>query len=254
MSGDKIIEIKNLNLTLDGHHILNDLSIDIWKGSIHALVGSNGAGKSTLSNTIMGLADYRDFGGDILFEGKSIKNLDISERAKLGITLAWQEPARFEGLTIENFIRLSAKEKTDAVIDDALIKSGLNPAKYRKRAVDKSLSGGERKKVELASLLAMRPKFVMMDEPDSGIDVISLEHIFEALKFLKGYGATVVLITHSTAVLAHAEHAFLMCNGRLLKKGMVSDIKHYFEDACLPCSHPNAPVEGELDQVAEGAI
>lgn len=248
MEVEKIIEIKDLSLTLDGHHILNRLTLDIWKGSIHALVGSNGAGKSTLASTIMGLGDYRDFSGDILFEGKSIAKMDVSERAKLGITLAWQEPARFEGLTIEKFIRLSAKEKTDAFIDDALIKAGLNPAKYRTRAVDKSLSGGERKKVELASILAMRPKFVMMDEPDSGIDVASLEHIFNALKFLKGYGATVVLITHSIAVLEHAEHAFLMCNGRLLKTGKIGDIKHYFEDACLPCSHPNAPVEGGLDK------
>jgi len=107
-----ILEIKNLSLQMGGKKILNDLSMDIWQGHVHAIVGVNGAGKSTLANTIIGLSGYRDFAGDILFKGNSIKGKGIDERAKMGITLAWQEPARFEGLKVGDFILASAKDKS----------------------------------------------------------------------------------------------------------------------------------------------
>jgi Fe-S cluster assembly ATP-binding protein len=107
--------------------------------------------------------------------------------------------------------------------------------------VDKTLSGGERKRIELASILAMRPRIVLMDEPDSGIDVAALERIFAALKLLKSQGSTVIMITHSAAVLRQAEHAFLLCSGRLLDKGSVEKISRYFEEQCIACEHPNLP-------------
>jgi Fe-S cluster assembly ATP-binding protein len=111
--------------------------------------------------------------------------------------------------------------------------------------VDKTLSGGERKRIELASILAMQPRVVLMDEPDSGIDVEALDKIFDALRLLKARGATVVLITHSLAVLRQAEHAFLMCSGRLLDKGSIEKVQQYFQNKCLACAHPNEPVAGE---------
>jgi Fe-S cluster assembly ATP-binding protein len=111
--------------------------------------------------------------------------------------------------------------------------------------VDRTLSGGERKRIELASILTMEPRVVLMDEPDSGIDVEALERIFDALRLLKLRGATVVLITHSLAVLKQSEHAFLICHGRLLDKGPVEKIERYFQNKCLPCPHPNAPAPGE---------
>ena len=95
-----ILEIQKLSLSLDGKKILNELDMDFQEGRVHAIMGTNGAGKSTLVSTIMGLAGYQDFDGDIIFRGKSIKGMSIDERAKLGITLSWQEPARFEGLMV----------------------------------------------------------------------------------------------------------------------------------------------------------
>jgi Fe-S cluster assembly ATP-binding protein len=118
---------------------------------------------------------------------------------------------------------------------------GLDPSEYLGRAVDRTLSGGERKKIELASILAMQPKLVMLDEPDSGIDVASLQNILQALKHFKSYGATVLLITHSVTVLGQAEHAFLMCCGREVLKGTVDKILPYFEGECIPCDHKNRP-------------
>lgn len=241
-----ILELRNLSLELGGRRILNGITLDIWPNRIHALIGPNGAGKSTLASTIIGLAGFRRIEGDILFEGTSITGLSVDERARLGITMAWQEPARFEGLTVRQFIRAGAKDKNSALIEAALDQVGLEPSKYLSRAVDKTLSGGERKRIELASILAMEPKLVLMDEPDSGIDVEALEKIFEANRTLKANGATVIQITHSLAVLRQSEHAFLMCCGKVIDKGEVGKIAGYFENKCLPCDHSNVPVAEEL--------
>jgi Fe-S cluster assembly ATP-binding protein len=236
-----VLAVEDLTLSFNGKQILNNLSIDFWEGHIHAVVGPNGAGKSTLAAAIMGLKGYAGLDGDIIFEGESIRHLCVDERAQRGITLGWQEPARFEGLTIRDFIRASAKDKSEATTKDSLAKVGLEPDEYLKRAVDKTLSGGERKKVELASILAMRPKVALLDEPDSGIDIESIERIFDAVKLLKEDGTTVILITHSLAVLSKAEHAFLLCRGQLVDKGDIARIRGYFEDHCLECDHKNFP-------------
>jgi Fe-S cluster assembly ATP-binding protein len=236
-----ILEIKNLNLTLNGKKILDGLNIDFWEGHIHAVVGPNGAGKSTLASTIMGLEGYKSIEGDIIFQGESIKDLNIDQRAKKGLTLAWQEPARYEGLKVKEFLLACAKEKSKENIKAALQRTGLTPDDYLNRAVDKTLSGGERKKLELSSILVMRPQLVMLDEPDSGIDVESLERIFDAIKLLKSQKSTVILITHSLAVLKQSEHAFLMCCGKIIEKGSVEKMSRYFEDKCIPCDHKNEP-------------
>ncbi len=236
-----ILTVDNVSLALDDKPILNNLTIDFWEGHVHAVVGPNGAGKSTLAATIMGLAGYRDFDGDILFDGESIKDEAIDQRARKGITLGWQEPARFEGLSIWEFLATAAKDKSRENLSEILDDVGLNPDDYLRRAVDKTLSGGERKKVELASILAMEPRVAVLDEPDSGIDIESIERIFEAVKLLKQRGTTVILITHSLAVLGQAEHAFLLCKGSLVDKGSVENIRQYFEGKCLPCDHKNFP-------------
>ena len=244
-----VLTVNNLKLALSGKPILQGLNIDFWEGHVHAVVGPNGAGKSTLAATIMGLAGYRKVEGDIIFEGKSILEDDIDDRARKGITLAWQEPARFEGLTVGDFILTSAKEKYLENVALILRQVGLDPDEYLKRAVDKTLSGGERKKVELASILAMKPKVALLDEPDSGIDIESIERIFDAVRVLKQEGCTVILITHSLAVLNQAEHAFLLCHGRVVDKGDIRKIRRYFEDKCIPCEHKNFPEVQQLGGV-----
>jgi Fe-S cluster assembly ATP-binding protein len=236
-----LLEVKDLSFKVESARILDSLNLEFWEGYVHAVVGPNGAGKSTLANVIMGLPDYRNISGEILFEGRSIKALSIDQRARLGITLAWQEPARFEGLTVGRFILAAARTKTDEEVDRVLELVGLAPARYRSRALDKTLSGGERKRIELASILAMKPRLVMLDEPDSGVDIEAIELIFSAIARLKEEGATVLLITHSPAVLEKADHAFLICCGTLMEKGETAKILKYFSGKCLPCPHANAP-------------
>ncbi len=244
-----VLEVRDVSLTLGDKQILKDLSVDFWEGHIHAIIGPNGAGKSTLASVIMGLPGFTDIAGDVILDGRSLQDVPVDERARRGITLAWQEPARFEGLRVDRFIAAGARDRGTATVRNALEKVGLDPDKYMQRAVDKTLSGGERKRIELASILAMRPRIVLMDEPDSGIDVEALERIFETLREMKSGGVTVILITHSMAVLRQAEHAFLMCNGRLLDKGSVEKISGYFENRCIPCDHTNMPVAEEAAEL-----
>ncbi|MFO8133868.1 MAG: ABC transporter ATP-binding protein [Thermoplasmatota archaeon] len=242
-----ILEIDNVTLAIEDKKILDGLSLDLWEGHVHAVVGPNGAGKSTLAFTIMGLEGYRDIEGDIRYDGESITSLAVDERARRGITLAWQEPARYEGLSVASFIRAGASDADSDTISEVLEQVGLAPDDYMDRAVDETLSGGERKKLELASILAMRPRLVMLDEPDSGIDVASLEKIFEGIDLLRGYGATVVLITHSMTVMQQAEHGFLLCGGQLVDKGRMETLLPYFEQECIPCGHKNVPDGGSDD-------
>lgn len=241
-----MLEVRDLTLQLGDKQILNGLTAEFWEGHVHAIIGPNGAGKSTLANAIMGLPGYTDVRGDILLDGVSLRGVPVDERARRGITLAWQEPARFEGLRVDRFIAAGARSKTAAAAAAALERVGLDPPRYMRRAVDRTLSGGERKRIELASIIAMEPRIVLMDEPDSGIDVDALQRIFAVLAELKAAGSTVILITHSMAVLHQAEHAFLVCNGRILDKGPVEKISKYFEGRCITCSHENEPEPGEI--------
>lgn len=239
-----ILKLENIALKLGEKKILNDLDVEFWEGNIHAIVGPNGAGKSTLAYTIMGLSGYRKHGGKIIFDGEDITGLDVYNRAKKGITLAWQEPARFEGLKVSDFILSASTDKSQDLAKQALDHVGLRPSNYLTRAVDKTLSGGERKRIEIASILAMQPRLVLMDEPDSGIDVAALDYIFNALQYLKENKTTIIMITHSPTVLNQAEHAFLLCDGRISDKGSIEKVSKYFNSKCMPCDHKNNP---ELD-------
>jgi len=212
------------------------------------LVGPNGAGKSTLAYILMGLEGYREISGDIVFDGKSIKKLSVPQRAKLGITLAWQEPARFQGLKVEDFLS-AAKGKNEESVTDALERVGLASNKYLSRAVDKNLSGGERKRIELAAIICMKPRLVILDEPDSGVDVEALKKVFTVMEYLKSIGTTVIVITHNMQVLKKADHAFLVCDGKLIDESKGEDVVEYFKNRCLTCPHKNKPTEDKIKKI-----
>ncbi len=237
-----VIELIDLSLELDGKKILNNLSIQFQAGKINAVIGQNGAGKSTLAQTIMGLPDYRNFEGDILYNGISLKNLSLEERAKQGITLAWQEPARFNGIDVSSFINAGAKNKSKTTVKDSLELVGLSYTAYAHRFVDKTLSGGERKRIELASIAAMEPSVILMDEPDSGVDIEAIQYIFNVIQYLKTKKITVFMITHSIDVLKKADYAYLLCNGMLVDEGDIGRMVDYFSGNCITCNHINKPV------------
>lgn len=253
-SGVPVLQLQDVGLARGGRWLLEDISADFAVGVVHAVVGPNGAGKSTLAAAVMGRERYRPLDtGRILHGGTDIGGLDVTGRARRGIALAWQEPVRFEGIRIRRLMEASSRHGPDAgsdFLDATLASCGLDPVRYNERAADQTLSGGERKKLELATIMAMQPSFVMLDEPDSGIDVASLEHIFAALEALRVRGATVVLITHSPTVLAHAEQAFLMCCGRMVDRGAVARIGEEFRSGCIPCPHHPRQVDADPATVA----
>jgi len=233
-----MLEVKCLKLTLNGKPIINGLNLEVKEAKIHGLLGMNGAGKTSLANLIMGIS-YPDE-GSIIFEERDITRCTISERAKMGLTLAWQEPARFEGLSIREYLRLN-KNLSLSEVENYLWTVGLPPGEYLDRAVDANLSGGERKRVELASVLAMKPKVAILDEPDSGIDVVSLPHIMNGITEMSKQGSAVLLITHSEEAVGVAEEVSIICAGKIINSGPPKEMCRWFKNNCQTCNHIGEP-------------
>ncbi len=227
------LSVKNLCFTIKGRHILRGLNLSIPSGEIHALIGTNGTGKSTLARLIMGCKGYVPTSGDIVFHDQVINKLSIYERARLGITMVWQEPARFEGLRVAEYLTLGKK---DVDVSNLLYRVGLDPAEYAHRMVDKTLSGGERKRIELASVLALQPALAILDEPASGIDLVSIHEIIEVILAFKDIGASVLLITHREEFARIAEKASLLCGGRIFFSGDSEKVvERYLSRDCIVC-------------------
>lgn len=230
-----MLRIQDLTLKREDRTILRKINFTVKAGEIYGILGPNGAGKSSLAYAIMGCNGYQPNEGKIIFDGEEITNLPIWQRAKLGITLAWQEPARFEGITVEEYLLLGMKEKNRVEVEEALQGAFLNPKEYLKRKVDKTLSGGERKRIELAAIFTMRPKLAILDEPDSGIDILALDRIMGFIRDIREKGTTVILITHQAVVAKIAERAALIGEGHLVKEGTSQEVVEYFENKCLSC-------------------
>ena len=233
-----MLEIKNLKIAFNGKPVINDLNLEVKKGKIHGLLGVNGTGKTTLANLIMGLS-YPDE-GSIIFEGRDITRCTTSQRARLGITLAWQEPARFEGLNVGDYLKLG-KNLSSNELANYLWTVGLPPPEYLNRAVDVTLSGGERKRVELASVLAMKPRVAILDEPDSGIDMVSLPFIMNGITEMSKQGSGVLLITHTEEAVEVAERVSIMCAGKIINAGPPEEMCHWFRNNCQICNHIGEP-------------
>jgi len=238
-----MLEVRNLSLSLNGKSIINDLSLHVNKGEIHGILGENGTGKTTIAYLIMGVNNYKPSSGRIIFEGQDIAELSVSQRAKKGISLAWQEPARIEGLRVRDYLRLSGNNQGIEQVERYLWMVGLEPERYLDRDIDNTLSGGERKRIELASVLAMRPKLAILDEPDSGIDIVSLPFILGGIVEMNKLGSSVLLITHNEKVVEIAHRVSVLCAGRILKTGKPEEMSLWFKENCRKCIHINEPVE-----------
>ncbi len=213
--------------------LLNGLSLAIEPGEVHALLGTNGTGKSTLAYIIMGCEGYRPSTGEQRFDGSLINDLKIHERARLGITMAWQEPVRFEGIAVRDYLSIKNRDADPSPFLDLV---GLHPALYLNRMVDKSLSGGERKRIELASVLALHPRLAVLDEPDSGIDMLSTQDIINVINAFRRHGSSVLLITHREEIAMISDRASQLCNGKIICSGTPAKVaEHYKSRHCLTC-------------------
>ena len=239
-----ILTVNDAKLTIDGRPILKGVNLVVNEGEIHAVLGPNGAGKSTLAGLIMGINELKaPTEGEIIFKDTLLNGLEIYERAKLGITLAWQDPARFEGITVEEYLKLSGRNNPELDVVECLELVGLD-CNYLNRFVDETLSGGERKRVELASILAMRPKLAVLDEPDSGIDFVSMEDIANMIKTMRERGTTVLMITHREEIAEIADRATLMCDGKVVQTGSPKEVGQKFKTMCVKCEVRNPELVG----------
>lgn len=228
-----ILTLSDILYEATGRTILSGLNLAIEAGEVHALLGTNGTGKSTLANLIMGCHGYQPTSGEIVFNGILINGLKIHERAQRGICMAWQEPARFEGLLVRDYLTLGTATEDP---ETALRLVGLEPSRYSARMVDRTLSGGERKRIELASVLALQPKLAILDEPDSGIDMLSTDDIIRVLDRLRRKGSSVLLITHRDEIAAAADRASQICGGRIVFTGNPEVVSSVFKNRkCIQC-------------------
>jgi Fe-S cluster assembly ATP-binding protein len=181
----------------------------------------------------MGCEGYAPLEGDIRFAGRPIDGLPLHERARLGITLAWQEPARFEGISVGDYVRVGSPHVDVAAVLEMV---GLAPADYLDRMADRTLSGGQRKRLEIAAVLAQAPRLAILDEPTAGIDLLSLDEIVRVIRGFKDGGGTVLLITHQEEVARIADTVSELCGGRIVASGDPPEvIEHYKARRCARC-------------------
>lgn len=230
---DVLLDVCQVSFQADRHPILDRLDLTIHSAEIHALLGANGSGKSTLAYVLMGCDGYVPSAGTVRYNGMDLLSLKMHERANLGLTLAWQEPARFEGITVREFLSLG----TSTMSPEAALKHvGLDVDRYGDRRMDKALSGGERHRIELASVLSMRPRLAILDEPAAGIDMLSISHIIDIIRALKEGGGSVLLITHQEEVALIADRASQLCAGRIIFSGAPREtVDHFRGRACVRC-------------------
>jgi len=232
MTQTPLLKVEHLSLNRGGKKILRDVNLAVNPGQAHALLGLNGSGKSSLAYTLMGCACYEPDEGCIIFDGQDITRMPIHQRARLGLTLAWQEPARFEGLRVGKYVSLGMQEFDRGQALAALEAAALPPRTYAVRAVDDALSGGERKRVELAAVYAMRPRMAILDEPDSGIDALSLADVGALIRRMTQAGAAVLFITHRDDMVDAADIASIMCLGTVIFSGSPDETQAYYKGRC----------------------
>jgi Fe-S cluster assembly ATP-binding protein len=224
-----LLEIVDLKVEAEGKILLSDIELTIYPGEIHVIFGPNGSGKSTLIKTIMGIPPYRVVEGDIRFQGKSILDLPIHERAKLGIGLAFQQPPAVPAVSLKALAAaLGVDEEKLVALAGELGLSG-----HLERGINHGFSGGEQKKSELLQLLLQKPRLLLLDEPESGVDVDNIKlvagvisRLFERYLPIRARRVGGIIVTHTGAILQHlhANRGYIMIDGRITCSGAPLDI------------------------------
>ncbi|HUR59504.1 MAG TPA: Fe-S cluster assembly ATPase SufC [Opitutaceae bacterium] len=223
--------IQDLHVAIGEKVIVKGFSLTVNAGEVHAMMGPNGTGKSTLAKVIAGHPDYRVVSGDVLLDGKSILELEADERARAGLFLAFQYPSEIPGVSIANFLRAAQQarmgegEELDATAYYKRLYAKMDllkiDRKFTSRAVNDGFSGGEKKRCEILQMAMLEPKFALMDETDSGLDIDALRIVAEGVNTMRGPKLGVLLITHYQRLLDYIVPDFVhvMWDGRIVKSG-----------------------------------
>lgn len=212
-----MLELRDISFSADGKQILKDICYKLEPGKFVAITGPNGSGKSTLAKIIMGI--QKPDSGKIFFNGEDITDLPIDERANLGISFGFQQPVRFKGITVHDLLNLSSKTKlSKTAACDVLATVGLCANDYLNREVNSSLSGGELKRIEIASVIMRGSKLTIFDEPEAGIDLWSFNNLIKVFHEMQTtLSGSIVVISHQERILKIADEIVLLSEGRIDK-------------------------------------
>lgn len=220
-----MLELQNIKWKVsDGTEIIKNINLEIPSGKLVVITGPNGGGKTSLAKLIAGLEEPTS--GNIILNGEDITSLDITERANKGISYAFQQPVRFKGITVRDLLELAAGKKIEEKeICSLLGKVGLCTRDYIDREVNSSLSGGEIKRIEIATVLARNTKLTIFDEPEAGIDLWSFNELIDAFVEIKeNYAGTLLIISHQERILNIADEIVVIANGVVKNIGKKEEI------------------------------
>lgn len=223
------LEIKDLHVKIEDREILKGLNLTIPKGEVHAIMGPNGSGKSTLANAIMGNPKYEVTGGKILMKGEDILEMDVDERSRKGLFLAFQYPCEVPGVRQSNFLRLAVNARFGKELDVMEFYNKLEEKMkhleideaFMKRYLNEGFSGGEKKRNEILQMMMLEPEFAVMDETDSGLDIDALKIVSEGVNKLRGPDLGILIITHYERILRYIapDVVHIMVDGKIVKSG-----------------------------------
>ena len=219
-----MLELKDICYTRDNKKILNHINLKIETNKFIAITGPNGSGKSTLAKIIMGI--NKPDSGVVLFNGKDITNMSIDERANMGIGFAFQQPVKFKGITVYDLLKIAAKKNlTKKEACEVLSKVGLCANEYIDREINASLSGGELKRIEIATVALRKTKLTIFDEPEAGIDLWSFTNLIDVFENIREIvKGTTLVISHQERILDIADKIILLKNGKIMQEGNSREI------------------------------
>ena len=234
-----MLKIRNLRVEVEGREVLNDISLEIKKGEVMALLGPNGSGKSSLLMAVMGFSDYKVTRGDIIFKGKRINALSIDERARLGIGVMFQRPPAVRGVKTVDMARL-IKHKDFEINKEA---SKLKLREFLQRDVNLGFSGGELKRCELFQILASSPQLSFFDEPESGVDIENIALVGKTINRILGRHkeSAALIITHTGYIFEYVQptHGSVLVGGKLHcvgnPKKILKNVKKHGYRGCITC-------------------
>lgn len=242
-----MLEIKQVSISVGSKPILRGVNAYVGDGEVFVVFGPNGSGKTSLLMAIAGVPGYEITEGEIVFDGTRLNGLPPNERAKLGIALAHQTPPEVPGLRLRDLLKICAGKSSDEELgeEELELAKRLRVEQLLDREVNVGFSGGERKRAELLQVLVMKPKLLLLDEPDSGVDVESLKLIAgEIQRYLEESGASALLVTHQGEIINYieAEYGCVLVNGVAFcyqnPKEVLKTIKQMGYDACVKCMSP----------------